>query len=140
MSRRDSSRHVHHFPRFGVWLTHGPRVGYYFKSLQEIFPHLEPTGSGISSLWARTVALKYGCTVVVGYPEKVDVSDKWPASPEYYNSAIIVNQDGETSGGYRKSHLYSIDETWALEGQDGFFSGEIAGVDNAVLGISMDIA
>ncbi|SPN99918.1 uncharacterized protein DNG_02770 [Cephalotrichum gorgonifer] len=110
-----------------------------FKSLQDIYPHLEPTGSGISSLWARTVALKYGCTVIAGYPEKVDVSLKWPASPEYYNSAIIINDEGETAGGYRKSHLYGADEAWALEGQDGFFCGEVAGYKETTLGISMDI-
>ncbi|CAI4210947.1 unnamed protein product [Parascedosporium putredinis] len=114
--------------------------GYYFKSLKEIFPHLEPTGAGISSLWARTIALKYGCTVVVGYPEKVDMSKNWPASPEYYNSSIIVNADGEIAGGYRKTHLYTVDETWALEGQDGFFCGDIAGVENVTLGISTDLA
>lgn len=114
-------------------------IGYNFKSLQEIFPHLEPTGSGTTSLWARTIALKYDCTVVVGYPEKVDVSHKWPASPEYYNSALVVNGDGETVGAYRKQHLFKVDETWALEGQGGFFTGDIAGCTDAVLGISTDI-
>jgi len=64
--------------------------GYNFKSLQHITPFLEPTTSGISSLWARTTALKYNCVVIVGYPEKVDISWKWPASPEYYNSSIVV--------------------------------------------------
>lgn len=113
-------------------------TGGQFTSLQDIYPHLEPTGSGITSLWARTIALKYGCTVVVGYPEKVDVSSKWPASPEYYNSAIVINEEGETSGGYRKSHLYGLDETWALEGGDGFFSGDIANMD-VTIGISTDI-
>lgn len=107
--------------------------------MQDIYPHLEPTGAGISSLWARTVALRQGCTVVVGYPEKVDISSKWPASPEYYNSAIIINDEGETAGGYRKNHLYGVDETWALEGQDGFFTGEIAGYKDSTIGISMDI-
>lgn len=77
---------------------------------------------------------------MVGYPEKVDVSENWPTSPEYYNSSIIVNADGEIAGGYRKSHLYTVDETWALEGQDGFFCGDIAGVENVTLGISTDLA
>ena len=44
--------------------------GYNFKSLQHVMPFLEPSGSGISSLWARTTALKYDCVVAVGYPEK----------------------------------------------------------------------
>ncbi|KAH9205970.1 carbon-nitrogen hydrolase [Leptodontidium sp. 2 PMI_412] len=109
--------------------------GYNFKSLQHISPYLEPTTAGITSLWARTTALKYECVVTVGYPEKVDVTPKWPASPEYYNSAITVNADGETIANYRKSFLYYADETWALEGPDGFFDGEIDGLGNVAMGI-----
>ncbi|KAJ4010319.1 hypothetical protein NW752_004993 [Fusarium irregulare] len=113
--------------------------GYNFKSLQDITPFLEPSGSGITSLWARTIALKYNCTVTVGYPEKVDVSPKWPTGPEYYNSAIVVNGDGETIGNYRKSFLYYTDETWALEGGQGFFEGFIPGLGNTSIGICMDL-
>ncbi|KAM3504217.1 hypothetical protein MY10362_003709 [Beauveria mimosiformis] len=110
------------------------RTGYNFKSLKEIAPYLEPSGSGITSLWARTVALKYNCTVIAGYPEKVDVTPKWPTSPEYYNSAIVVSPDGETIANYRKSFLYYTDETWALEG-DGFYSGFLPNIGFASLGI-----
>ncbi|KAK3326466.1 carbon-nitrogen hydrolase [Apodospora peruviana] len=113
--------------------------GYNYQSLQHITPFLEPPGSGISSLWARTTALKYDCAVVVGYPEKVDVRAQWPASPEYYNSVLVVNGDGDTVANYRKSHLYYTDETWALEGKDGFYHGEIPGVGDTVLGIGMDL-
>ncbi|KAJ4141345.1 hypothetical protein NW768_000556 [Fusarium equiseti] len=113
--------------------------GYNFKSLQDITPFLEPSGSGITSLWARTIALKYNCVVTVGYPEKVDVSPKWPTGPEYYNSVIVVNGDGETIANYRKSFLYQTDETWALEGNRGFFDGFIPGLGNTSIGICMDI-
>ncbi|TFB03282.1 Protein Amidase [Trichoderma ghanense] len=113
--------------------------GYNFKSLQDISPFLEPSGSGISSLWARTMALKYNCTVLVGYPEKVDVSPNWPTGPEYYNSAIVVNGDGETIANYRKSFLYYTDESWALEGNRGFYDGYIPGLGNTSIGICMDI-
>ncbi|KPM40870.1 hypothetical protein AK830_g5722 [Neonectria ditissima] len=113
--------------------------GYNFKSLQDITPFLEPSGSGITSLWSRTIALKYNCNVVVGYPEKVDVSPKWPTSPEYYNSAIVVNGDGETIANYRKNFLYYTDETWALEGNRGFYEGFIPGLGNTSMGICMDI-
>ncbi|KZL86726.1 n-terminal amidase [Colletotrichum incanum] len=109
--------------------------GYNFKSLQHISPYLEPSGSGITSLWARTTALKYNCNVVVGYPEKVDVSNNWPTGPEYYNSAIVVNGDGETIANYRKSFLYYTDETWALEGNKGFYEGWIPGLGNTSIGI-----
>jgi predicted amidohydrolase len=79
--------------------------------------------------------LKYNCNVVVGYPEKVDPSSKWPTGPEYYNSALIVNRDGETIANYRKSFLYAVDETWALEGGDGFYEGHVPGIGHVSMGI-----
>jgi len=100
---------------------------------------LEYPGSGISSLWARTTALKHDCAVVVGYPEKVDITASWPASPEYYNSAIVINNDGETITNYRKSFLYPTDETWALEGPGDFFKGHVPKLGHVSLGISTDI-
>lgn len=57
------------------------------------------------------------------------------ASPEYYNSAIVVNRDGETISNYRKSFLYYTDSKWALEGPDGFYDGEIEGLGNCAIGI-----
>ncbi|KAM5342552.1 hypothetical protein ACJ41O_013518 [Fusarium nematophilum] len=113
--------------------------GYNFKSLQEITPFLEYSGSGITSLWARTIALKHNCIVTIGYPEKVDVAAKWPTSPEYYNSALVINAEGETIANYRKSSLYYTDETWALEGNRGFFDGLIPGLGNTSIGICMDL-
>lgn len=114
-------------------------TGYAFSSLQDISPFLEPSGSGISALWARTTALKYNTNVLVGYPERVDVSPKWPTGPEYYNSSILVNGDGETIANYRKSFLYPLDETWALEGKHGFFGGHVPGLGRMAMGICMDI-
>ncbi|KAH6611147.1 nitrilase cyanide hydratase and apolipo n-acyltransferase [Trichoderma cornu-damae] len=114
-------------------------TGYNFKSLAQIFPHLEESSSGISSLWARNTALKHDCTVVVGYPEKVDPTLNWPTDPQYYNSAIAVNGDGETIANYRKTHLYYTDETWALEGPHGFFGGRLPGLGNTAMGICMDL-
>ena len=76
--------------------------------------------------------------VTAGYPEKVDVRAKWPSGPEYYNSAITVNADGETVANYRKTFLYATDETWALEGK-GFYSGQIEGLGNVAMGICMDL-
>ncbi|KAI1745914.1 carbon-nitrogen hydrolase [Xylaria scruposa] len=115
-------------------------TGYNFKSLQQISPFLESRGSGISALWARTTALKLNCVVTVGYPEKVDVKSKWPTSPEYYNSVIAVNSDGETIAHYRKTFLYYTDETWALEGPEGFYGGFIPELGTTTsMGICMDL-
>ncbi|CZT52191.1 related to amino-terminal amidase [Rhynchosporium secalis] len=99
-------------------------TGYNFRSLQHISPYLEPTAAGITSPWARTTALKHNCIVTAGYPEKVNVSNKWPANPEYYSSVIMVNSEGETVANYRKSFLYNTEETWALEGEGGFYDGD----------------
>ncbi|KAK8063435.1 N-terminal amidase [Apiospora saccharicola] len=109
--------------------------GYNFRSLSDISPYLEPTCAGITSLWARTTALKYNCIVAAGYPEKVDVSRNWPASPEYYNSLIVVNEEGDTVANYRKTHLYYTDETWALEGPSHFYKGHFPGIGNTAMGI-----
>jgi protein N-terminal amidase len=80
------------------------------------------------------MALKYACVVIVGFPEYVDVS-KQPASPEYYNSAMVFDRDGKMIANCRKSHLGDTDATWALEGSDGFYYGEIEGLGNVAMGI-----
>lgn len=63
------------------------------------------------------------------------MAHKWPANPEFYNTAVVVGRDGETVGNYRKSFLYAVDETWALEGQDGFYAEDIPGLGSLALGI-----
>lgn len=113
-------------------------TGYNFKSLSEVHTFLEPTNAGISALWARTTALKYNCHVAVGYPEKADISHKWPTSPEYYNSVAVIGPDGDDVAHHRKAHLYYTDETWALEG-DGFYGAHITGLGQTAMGICMDI-
>lgn len=118
----------------GLSTDSGP--GYNFKSVEDILPYLEPTGSGISSLWARTTALKYDCTVAVGYPEQVVTPGLQSPAPEYYNSLIVVNGDGETVANYRKSFLYYTDQTWAREGH-GFFKGNIGNFGQVAMGICM---
>lgn len=51
----------------------------------------------------------------------------------------MVNGDGETVLNYRKRFLYKTDETWALEGDGGFHSGDIPGLGKTVVGICMDL-
>lgn len=63
------------------------------------------------------------------------MSPRWPTSPEYYNSAIVVNRDGETIANYRKSFLWATDEKWALEGTDGFFYSEMPDLGPTAMGI-----
>ncbi|KAJ4423823.1 hypothetical protein N0V82_001562 [Gnomoniopsis sp. IMI 355080] len=112
--------------------------GHNFGSSDEIAPYLEPSGSGISSLWARTIALKHNTNVLIGYPEQIDASGSSRAGPKQYNSAILVNGDGETVANYRKTFLHPLDESWAREGRE-FFGDRVPGLGTIAIGIGGDI-
>lgn len=107
--------------------------GYNFKSAQEISPFLEPAITGLSSAWAKNAALIYDCTVICGYPERAT------SGSECYNTAVVVDGEGDVIGNYRKRHLYYTDETWANEGPEAFFSQELERLGKAALGICMDL-
>jgi protein N-terminal amidase len=113
--------------------------GYNFKSLHQISPSLEPTEAGVSTAWARGVAKAYNCLVAVGYPETVDITEKWPADPEYYSSAVMVKPSGRVVLHYRKTHLYPTDEKWALESADGFYARSIGGLGKVAFGIGEEL-
>jgi predicted amidohydrolase len=105
--------------------------------VEHISPFLEPTGSGVSTQWARSAARKYGCTVAVGYPERTETPGaESGAEPEYYNALTVVDSDGEKLANYRKSFLYYTDETWAREGQ-GFYGGKLGSFGQVAMGICM---
>ncbi|KUI65045.1 Protein N-terminal amidase [Cytospora mali] len=110
--------------------------GCHFNSAKDISPCLEPSMSGISSLWARTVALKHNCAVAVGYPELFYDTTKRPL-PRLHNSVIMIDNEGETARNYRK-RLLSTDDVWASEGHS-FFTEYIPGLGQVGMGISTDI-
>lgn len=70
----------------------------------------------------------------------VFIANSVNSSPEYYSSTITINKDGETVANYRKCFLYHTDESWALEGPDGFYEGEIPGLGSVAMGISKWLA
>ncbi|KAL4884137.1 carbon-nitrogen hydrolase [Aspergillus karnatakaensis] len=110
-------------------------TGYNFPSLDSIKPYLEEAGKGACAAWARETAKRLKCKVCIGYPE-VEIqqqqdqnqhfiaSDGQPQEQQqgtteiekYYNSLLVVNENGETLLNYRKTFLYYTDETWASEG------------------------
>lgn len=93
--------------------------GYNFPSREAIRPYLEPAGQGPSAEWARETARRYRCKVCVGYPEVERVaaeSDEQEQGEKYYNSLLVVDENGELILNYRKAFLYYTDETWAAEG------------------------
>lgn len=54
-----------------------------------------------------------------------------------YNSAVLVSPQGNVLANYRKSFLFTTDETWAEEGP-GFFAGDFKGSLGSVsMGICM---
>jgi protein N-terminal amidase len=75
----------------------------------------------------------YECVVVVGYPEKVDTTEK--GLLKCYNSAITIDADGDIIANYRKLFLDDLDKPWALEGPDGFFVSKIPTLGNVAIGI-----
>ncbi|KKA16713.1 Uncharacterized protein T310_9667 [Rasamsonia emersonii CBS 393.64] len=136
-------------------------TGYNFPSLQAIKPYLEPQGTGPTAKWARDTAKYLKCKVCVGYPEisKAEVrhgdGDEAPSPSEtekYFNSLLVVDENGEILLNYRKQFLYYTDETWASEGDGGWgyhaleFDSPRPSQDNATrqqvpttFGICMDI-
>ncbi|TLD03549.1 uncharacterized protein PgNI_11665 [Pyricularia grisea] len=77
-------------------------TGQNFLSLRDISPFLEPVGLGINALWARTTAFKYNCKIAIGYPEKADSSSSFLLQGVFFNSLLIINENGETLANYRK--------------------------------------
>ncbi|RMZ86038.1 hypothetical protein DV737_g306, partial [Chaetothyriales sp. CBS 132003] len=130
-------------------------AGYNHPSLAAIAPFLEPTAAGPSARWASRTAKRLKCTVAVGYAEaaaedggnfntifddKIAVDESTVA----YNSLVVTNSTGDVVAHYRKAFLYYTDETWAKEGDAGFYAGVIpvggAGLQVKVAaGICMDI-
>ncbi|KAM0787682.1 hypothetical protein ACM66B_003745 [Microbotryomycetes sp. NB124-2] len=84
-------------------------TGYNFTSRSDIEPWLERAASGKSYTWASRTALRLGCYVFVGFPERSN-EDK------AFNSMLVVNPDGQLVTVYQKHFLYTTDETWANEG------------------------
>ncbi|PWW78142.1 carbon-nitrogen hydrolase [Tuber magnatum] len=115
--------------------------GYKFGSVNEINSHLEPTAAGPSTVWARSIARRLGCYIALGYPEHCAHPPSSPSGPmSRYNSAVLVSPGGDVLVNYRKHFLFSTDESWAEEGPDGFFSGDLPdGLGRLAMGICMDL-
>lgn len=113
--------------------------GYSFKSPSEIRPYLE-TQSGPSFRLAKELSSLYSCTTVIGYPEDYEGTT--------YNSALVVNEEGQLVYNYRKTHLYETDEAWGCsENPDKSFGavdlalgkGASRQIIRTSLGICMDL-
>ena len=63
--------------------------------------------------WAREIAMTYDTHVAVGHAIEA-------TSGELFNSQTVFAPDGDVARRYDKSHLYFMDEAWAVEGRRGF--------------------
>ncbi|KAJ7845376.1 carbon-nitrogen hydrolase [Mycena olivaceomarginata] len=84
--------------------------GYVFDSAAAISPYLEHPRTGPTSMFCAELAQRLKCYVVAGYPEHTG------ARVVGANSAALYGPGGEWVGGYRKTNLYSTDQTWAKPG------------------------
>lgn len=86
-------------------------TGYVWPNRESILPFAEsqtgPTYQKLSQL-ART----HQCWIICGYVEI--------AGEELYNSALVINDQGELACNYRKVLLYDADYAWATAGQTRF--------------------
>lgn len=104
-----------------------------FDNAAAISPHLELPKTGATSLFCAELAKKLGCYVMAGYPEKLNDAEldeikRTTTEPRHTetgieieqvgaNSAVLCGPDGSWVGGYRKTHLYKTDLTWAKPGE-----------------------
>ena len=90
-------------------------LGYVFENAIAITPHLEHPRTGATSQFCSELAKKLQCYVVAGFPEKLSPEEKTDRQVGA-NSSVLYGPDGEWVGGYRKTHLYETDLTWAKPG------------------------
>ena len=64
--------------------------------------------------WAREIAMTYDTHVALGHCREEATSG------ELFNSQTVFAPDGDVARRYDKSHLYFVDEAWAVEGRRGF--------------------
>ena len=102
-------------------------TGYQYLSPASIMPYLEQPRIGLTSLFARSMAKRLSCHVIAGYPEALPPSStsgghdgkqgsEGVSSGVGWNSAMVVDAQGEVVGNYRKTFRFDTDKHWAREG------------------------
>lgn len=110
-------------------------TGYVFDHAAHIQPLLEPTptpaaGPGPTLALAQTLATRYRCYVLAGFPEH--------AGPRAHNSALLVDSHGTLLHTFRKHFLYHDDKRWATPGP-GFQAIQLPGIGTICVAICMDL-
>lgn len=83
-------------------------TGYIWESPEELAPHAEPAqGPTFEAL--APLAAERGAWVVCGFPERDEHG-------RLYNSALVIDGQGQLVACYRKVLLFEADKPWALPG------------------------
>lgn len=93
------------FPEFAL-------TGYSFRSKDEIMEYTCKMNEGPSFQLAQKVSKTFNCYTVIGYPEKFTDHNN---ALKLYNSAVVVDPQGNLVFNYRKSFLYDTEENWDCE-------------------------
>ncbi len=102
---------------------------YLFDDASEARAHAEPA-DGPTFAALSPVAAQAGCWVVAGFPE-LD-------GDALYNSALVIDPQGDLAFVYRKTLLYPADESWACPGDSGYRAFD-TGAGRFTVGICMDL-
>ena len=74
---------------------------------------------------ASQIARKANIAILYGYPEKLDT--------EVYNSALLIDRNGDTRANYRKTHLYGSYEKSCFQPGDTLLIAELEGLNIGIL-------
>jgi len=85
-------------------------TGYNFANAADALPFSVKQNSGVDFEFARSIAVRLKAYVAFGYIEAVEYK-----ANEYtlYNSAAVIDREGNMIANYRKKHLYYNDKLWA---------------------------
>ena len=86
-------------------------TGYNFQSPSQILPFVETRTTSPSREWAKEIARRYRCSVLVGLPTQ---------DTHRHNTASLINSTGETIHEYHKHHMFETDYKWACTPGPGF--------------------
>jgi predicted amidohydrolase len=109
-------------------------TGYNFKSPDDIAPYLERKSQSPTTKWAKEVAQRYHCQVLVGLPTEHEKQRR--------NAAVLVDSRGNVIHEYQKHHMFETDSRWGCTSGPGFSSTtlEVDGQRTRLsVGICMDL-
>ncbi|WFC99452.1 hypothetical protein MYAM1_002196 [Malassezia yamatoensis] len=141
-------------------------LGYFFDSFKDVEPLLELPyrGEGATYKLAAELAREYECYVVAGFPEKMsmeamedyqvaqglvdartpqlidtETSSHLPKlRDEAFNSALLIDPQGNLANVFRKHFLFEADTPWADEGR-GFSYVDLPNLGRVCVAICMDL-